>query len=178
MINAYDRDDIVKAIFSFDAINALLPEEYKLEINTEKYNELIRSQITIICDNCKEEFLRYDIKPYEKWFPDFHFFLRSMEKKIEYGHTKNTITYWCCPKCNHERELLRSNIIEKKLQNPYYIGVVPMCPKYEWHRRREVRKEQIQWFDICVQEIEQKIGLYRTEYASQQEAIMETMPNE
>ncbi len=178
MINAYDRGDFTKAVISLDAINALLPEDYKLEVNTEKYNELVKGQVIIICDKCKEEFQRGDIRTYEKWFEDTYFFFHNIEKKMEHSYFLNTITHWCCTKCKHERPLLGSNIIDKKLQVPYYIGVVPLPPKWEWHRRREIEREREIWFDIVVQEIEQKIGLYRTEYASQQEAIMETMPNE
>lgn len=175
MIRAYDQGDYVKAAFAVDAINALLPEDYKLEINDEKYKEIIKEQKIIICDKCKAEHKQNDIKPYKLMLP---FIISAIRFKS--GDRASYMTYWRCPSCSFERSLEGSQFKEKKLFNPSYLGIVPMMPQSQWRTdRRQVEADRINWLDVVVQEIEHKIGLYRAEYAAQNpDAEMEIVPTE
>src|SRR3990172_10303663 len=58
---ALKENDHHGAIISFDSMIALLPEEYQIEINTEKYNQLVAEKRTIKCDFCTATPLLKDI---------------------------------------------------------------------------------------------------------------------
>ena len=169
VLHAYDRNEFTKAAISFDAINSLLPDEYKVEINTEKYNQLIASKRTIKCDKCSEVFERGTIKPYK-------ILLTNLESLMV---GKRKVIVWDCLKCEHVRPLEGSQAELVIFKQPFYTKVIPEPPRRKGlHDRIGYTAKFKQWYDIAFREIESQIGLYRTEYASQQSAVLEAMPDE
>jgi hypothetical protein len=156
---AYNSGDFEKAAICFRATIALLPEEYKLEINTQKYNELVQNKHLIICTACKVESIREKIIPYQV-------LLTSLDRLVT---RQQTIVVWGCPACEHVEPLNTSQLKTIKYQNPSYFGVVPEPPMREgFHDRIGFSHKSKIWYGIVCPEIENKVMLYRTEYAAQQ----------
>jgi len=167
--NAYDRKDFSKAAISFEASIALLPEDYQPEINTNKYADLVRNKYNIVCDSCKAEHKRGDIIPYRLLLTNIGRLVSGQE----------IVKVWKCPSCSNVRELKGSQTKVIKFYQPSYFGVIPEPPVREgMHDRIGFESRFKKWFDIATREIEHKVGLYRTEYAAQQDSVMETIPDE
>jgi len=168
-LNAYDKKDFAKAAISFEASIALLPEDYKPEINTAKYEDLVKSRLNIVCDACKIEHKRTEIYPYKV--------LQTNIERLLSG--QQIVVVWKCPKCDYVRPLEGSMTKELRYQLPTYFGVIPEPPRREGlHDRIGFMNKFKIWYDIVSRELEAKIGLYRAEYAAQQDAVMEQMPDE
>lgn len=169
IIHAYDNGDFTKAAISFDAIISLLPKDYKPEINTAKYEELVQSKRLIVCGKCKERIPRQDIHPYQ-------ILLASLDRLIT---KQDVMRVWECSKCNSVLPLASSQIILVKKTSTSYFKVIPEPPTREGlHDRIGFTAKFKEWYDIAFREIEYQIGLYRTEYASQEQAVMEVIPDE
>jgi len=167
--NAYDRKDFAKAAISFEASIALLPDDYQPEINSAKYAELVKDKFSIVCEGCKAEHKRSTIIPYK--------LLLSNIGRLVSG--QEIVTVWKCPKCDHVRELKGSETKVIKFYQPSYFRVIPEPPAREGlHDRIGFEARFKRWFDIATREIEHMVGLYRTEYAAQQDSVMEVIPDE
>src|SRR3989304_9183424 len=105
---AYDQGDFQKAGISLGAMIALLPDDYKLEVNTDKYDELVQSKHNIICTECKAKHLRDTIHPYSVLLSDLDALL---------SHEK-TMIVWECPSCKNVQPLQGSSTKTTKYQNP------------------------------------------------------------
>ena len=53
-LQALDQNELKKAEISLGAINALLPEDYQVQVNTDLYYSKIAAKHTIACMHCKE----------------------------------------------------------------------------------------------------------------------------
>ena len=168
-LHAFDINDFTKATISIDAMNSLLPEDYKVEVNTDKYYNLIKSKHKIKCWNCVEVYERNQVQPYEM-------LLSNIDELIL---NKKKIWVWYCVKCGSIQPLEGSQTTTEVFKQPFYTGCIPEPPiRKGLHDRLGHVTKIREWFDIAFKEIEAQIGLYRTEYASQQSLVMETMPNE
>ncbi len=159
-LEALDRNEISTAAICFSAINALLPEEYKVEINTKKYNELIAAKHIITCPSCNQEHPRGDIRP-------FDILLSVIESVLA---RQKTMLVWECPSCNETNDLANSKHQTIDFQKPFYTHVVPEPPARNGLGDRIGYNQRFQeWFAIFVGELEQQIGLYRADYQAQQD---------
>ena len=157
MLRAYDRKDFEKIIISYRAINGLLPEDYKLEISTEKYNTEIKTKKEIKCPKCDESSNMNDVKFMEFDLPE--------NQQILFG--KQSAEWWFCPACkskNHEDDTDMRSIDAK---DPTYYQIIPNPP---------IRKSILdrpyfdlacsKWLFIAIPELENQIQLYRAEYVA------------
>ena len=159
-LNAYDIGDYSKAAIAFQSIIALLPEDYKVEINSDKYKKLLQQKKVMICDDCKEVFERNTIRPYEMLLSNIDSMLLLKRKAY----------VWDCPKCGTTRPLEGTQLQTRMFQAPYYFKVVPEAPVKLGLEDRVGYKVRCQkWFDTVFKEIENQIGLYRADYAAQQD---------
>ncbi len=162
MLHAFDNGEINTVILSWSGINSLLPEDYQVEINTEKFNKLIAENKIIICDKCNERAPYSDI----------------MIKKVMLSATNSFVTQknyeciWECPKCNYENIFSYKQIKVVKYKEPYFLGVVPDVPERHFGigDRSSFKTKFNKWFKIALDEIECKIGKYRADYIAQMEA--------
>ena len=167
--NAFDKRDFSKAAIAFEQSIALLPEEYQPEINTAKFEELSSEKHNIICDRCKIETKRELVHPYE-------LLLSNLARLIT---NKRKTMVWKCLSCKHVRPLVGSQTKLIKWYQPNYFKVIPEPPSRQGlHDRIGFEAKFEKWYDIAGKEIEHQIGLYRTEYAAQQDAVMEVIPDE
>lgn len=150
---------------SLNSLNALLPEEYRIVIDTIKYNEATKSDITYACNFCtetiKEETYPSEIK---KENIEISVLLTSDIEKLVFGNESNNV--WICPKCNETNKLSETVISESKLEEPTYLGIVPKPPSRQdgLQGRTKFHTKITQWIWLCLNELEQKMGRYRLEY--------------
>lgn len=154
-------------ILALYAMNALLPDEYRITVNTRKYDNLIEAKIGYICNYCKEEIPEASIEIKKCLAP----------LVVSYIAQSETRTFWPCPKCNKENLISQTRQIKETLEKPYYIKVVPEPPE----RKRGIQDRRVyplelqKWSGIFFQELEHQLGLYRAEYINQleDEGVME-----
>lgn len=157
------------AVNSLSAINALMPageepdgsDGFKVEISTEKYNEIMRERRTITCTHCKEECILSDVKQYDL----------ELDWQAQILSHKETERIWVCTKCGKSNIMNINDIQIKKYQEPFYRKIIP-SPPIEGrgsNARKLFPKIFNIWFGIAVAEIENQIGLYRTQYMAQQD---------
>lgn len=142
-------------------MNALLPDEYRIDIDTNKYLNLISEQRMLVCNECKNEFNFKDIKEKTRLLDSFESALKGQDYEIT----------WKCKKCNNENVKSKTKVIKSSLNKPYYLKVVEEPPEkldgveHMMNYKKKIKK----WFYNFLGELEYQIGLYRKEYTSQTE---------
>lgn len=122
---------------ALDALNALLPDEYRVLIDTEEYNERIKGNMVALCGYCTSEYpdpndkektftgpTRIDVNKMGK----MDLLLPAIDRLL-YG--KEYDTFWHCPMCKNENRLSDTKFKKSVLQKPYYLKVVPEAPKHK-----------------------------------------------
>ena len=142
------------------AINSLLPEDYKVKEDSEEYYRIIKSQDVLVCDNCEKE----------SEYSEVIFYYKAVELKLQLLYSIEKIEVWECPVCKETIPKEGSKRILREKQKPFYTGCMPQVPKVaHFGNRLQYRHQFEKWFDIALNELESKIGLYRTDYAKQQD---------
>ena len=158
-ISAYSQKNYNMVIISLDSIIALLPDDYKVETNSEKYQELTKEKNLILCEKCEKEIPRDNITTFDQTLPHIEQILAG----------KPTQLVWICPECQNVLDLEGSKFKVQKFQNPFYLKCIPHPPKRRGLINRCSYDEEFStWLDIAMSEIESQIGLYRADYAAQQ----------
>jgi len=145
------------------AMNALLPDEYRININTKKYNELTSAKIGYICNYCKEEIPESMVKIKTAIAPLI----------VSYVSSSETKTFWLCHKCNKENLVSQTKLIKETLAKPSYLKVVPDPPE----RKRGIQDRRsfdiilTKWGGNFFEELEHQLGLYRAEYINEMESM-------
>ena len=160
-LEAFKTNNAELAIVSLEAINALMPPEFKVEVNTEKYNELRKETRMITCNLCKEENILNDVKQYDVELDWVEQILSSVTVQ----------RMWICVKCEKPNIFNSNDITLIKNGEPFYYKVIPIPPVRQIGIRGRMTydKEFRMWYSIASNEIESQIGVYRAEYAKQDE---------
>lgn len=155
MLRAYDRKDFEKIIISYRAINGLLPDDYKLEISTEKYKTEVKTKILIECPECNEASNLNEVKFLEFDLPQVEQILAG----------KQTDEIWFCPLCNARNLKKDTNTEEIEAKDPTYYKVIPHPPlRKSILDRPYFDLNCSNWLFIAIPELENQIQLYRAEY--------------
>ena len=155
-IHCLYNKDYAGCVASIYNMNALLPDDYRVEVNTRSYNELSHDKFIVVCSNCNAEILRNEIKVIEV-------LLNPIENIILEERTKQI---WVCSKCNKENEFARTKMIKDQHKNPFYYKIIPDCPirKDGLTGRTGFHNKMTKWFFTSLEEIDHQLGLYRKEY--------------
>lgn len=157
-IAAFISNDHASAIIALDAMIALLPDDFKIEINTEKYNQLVAEKRTIKCDSCTATPLLKDINLQKLLLPSLDRFIVD----------NDFINVWECVACTATNEYKPENITITKFAEPSYFKVVPSPPSKNGTKNRMIFDYEFKkWFNITLIEIENQIGIYRAAYQAQ-----------
>lgn len=142
-------------------MNALLPDEYRIDIDTRKYLNLISEQRSLVCNKCKEEFNYKDVKQIKRLLPSFESSIKDKDYEI----------IWKCKQCKEDNVVSKTKIIKSTLNKPYYLKVVeePAEKRDGVEHMMNYKKKMKKWFYTFLGELEYQIGLYRKEYTSQTE---------
>jgi hypothetical protein len=154
------------AIVSIGAINALLPavidgKNYKVEIDSEKYYRLKAETREILCHKCDTQNSLIGIKTFWLELNWYDAILSSIPKE----------KVWVCKNCHKSNVWKIDDITITKDGEPYFYQCMPAPPlRQSGIRGRMTFLSEFQkWYSIAIGEIESQIGIYRSEYLSQQD---------
>ena len=152
-IIAMDNGKWLKALGALYAINGALPEDYRVIISDQKYQEMTRQDILVTCKKCKGEINYNKIKVLSVLMP-------AIESLISGNNTEKV---WFCPECNEENNLIGTAMKQTILQQPYYLGVIQKPPTRSDGLLSHVnyRKLMERWCHTMLDELEAKMAEYR-----------------
>ena len=156
------EQDYPGSIAAINGINALLPLNYKVEINDEKYNEMLRDERKIVCTGCKTELKPEDVKVMNIRKPSITNFTGTVQLE----------QVWFC-KCRHKNRLSETLMRVKEKKKPSYNQVIPEAPTRQLGivDRTEFHNKMTKWVYLALEELEYQIGKYRAEYVSADEDL-------
>lgn len=160
-LNALTMQNYDGVIGAINGINAILPDEYRVEINSSKYEEQLQSNTLLTCNGCKAETNYNEIEP-------FDMILSNLESVIL---DSKTVSAWVCPECKKENDFSLTKKIISKHTNPFYHKVINEPPRREQgcQGRLGFHRKMSQWFYGALEELDHQLGLYRKEYVAEGE---------
>ena len=169
-LEGFKSNSAEQCIVSIESINALLPIledgiSYKVEVNTAKYDQLSKETYTIKCKQCNTENILGKVKQYDLE-------LDWLEKILS---EQNDERMWLCLECEKSNVFTTDDITVTKKGNPFFFKVMPSPPARQSGIRGRMTfdKDFQRWFSIAFPEIESQIGIYRSEYARQEDDLQE-----
>lgn len=157
-LQKYDYEGCVNAV---DCMNALMPDEYRLEISTAKYEELLKNNDLVCCIKCKKEYDWNIIKV-------MNLLLSQIESILEKSKTYKA---WICLECKYENKVSESKLIKPIIKEPFYLKVIPKAPKVPagLERRTGFNTKMSNWWHNAKVEIDHQLALIRQEYSPDEE---------
>lgn len=141
--------------------NAVLPEDYRVVVDSRAYHEAVQTGTFYKCLRCSVEVPIQKIE-FVKLFNNA---IEKMFYKEDYSE------HWRCviDGCNSINRKSKSEKITTRRQEPFYLACVWEPPiKESGLATRFGFKQRFQvWFYRYQKELEHQIGKYRTEYQSQ-----------
>lgn len=157
------------AIGSLYAMNALLPNEYRISVDTTEYNQKVKGNLQVLCRYCITTTTR-DEKEYTEPTPtdyDQIKILNIFQTGFDRIVTKKKYEkFWVCHKCKKQNRLFDSEFNQIVLKEPYFLKVVPAPPsrmsglvdRATFHSKFE------RWARTFLAELEAEAGRFRAEY--------------
>jgi hypothetical protein len=160
-LGAMNIDKIFGSLYSW---NSLLPK-YENEDGTPKYRVVVsdllyskETEVTVvaICNFCKANIDYNKINITNS--------VTSLLVQILSGNKTSKI--WRCSKCGEENSLHETLISESKMQEPYFLGIVPQPPKRKdgLQDRGSYARKVTQWAWNFIVELEESSGRFREDY--------------
>ena len=159
VIGAIKRLDFNQMHGSLNAINGMLPDQYQVTISTAKYEDLTRTDIQYLCKTCTAN-SKEPVEIPKESIRVFELYPNAMQGLL-YGGIKDQV--WVCPKCLTTHRLKETDISVTKLQDPYFIGVVPNPPnrKQGLMDKLTFNDKTVAWGWQMLNELEHKMALFR-----------------
>lgn len=162
VIRARDIDDPIKAEMHLRTIVALLPKEFRVEISTAKYQDAIKASKVYPCLSCEKEIPADQVVAMDY----------AMDPVMKAITCSSVSKIWVCPRCEATNSLEQTEAIVDRIEDPAFHKIIPERPIYtSIYDRTRYGLEWKRWLQISMQEVEHQIGLYRAEYAAQQDDI-------
>ena len=135
------------------ALNGLLPDKYRITISSIEYNKLTKQDIFVKCNNCNVE---SDFKAVQV----FPLLMLTVESTIS-GNEYEKV--WFCPACKHENKLLKTEMSQRILKEPYFLQVVPKPPRRKdgLNDRSSYHRKVTQWALTFLDELETQMAQFR-----------------
>ena len=135
------------------AINALLPEEYRVKISNEEFEKYTKQYPIYACFRCKLE--SKHISVFERITP--------LIEGILFGRPHDE--FWTCPRCFIDNRLSQTDITQEVLDKPYFIKVVPDPPnrKDGLMDRTNFHNKFIKWAETLLIELESQLSKFRSD---------------
>ena len=159
VIGAIKRLDFNQMHGSLNAINGMLPDQYQVTISTAKYEDLTRTDIQYLCKTCTAN-SKEPVEIPKESIRVFELYPNAMQGLL-YGGIKEQV--WNCPNCHTTHILKETEISVTKLQDPYFIGVVPNPPnrKQGLMDKLTFNDKTVAWGWQMLNELEHKMALFR-----------------
>ena len=153
---ALKRKDYKMMHGSLNALNALLPPEYRVMVSSIEYEKLAKIDITYQCNSCSQEFEKEQVHVFE--------LMPNALEGLIYSTTPEKV--WVCEKCKTTNKLKQTTISQIKLQNPTYFGVVPDPPERKdgLMEKRKFELHTETWCLTYLGELEMKMAKFRDDH--------------
>ena len=138
---------------ALNALNALLPKDYRVKIDNAEYKQQTETDITIVCSECEKDNEYKKIKKYQKTVG----FIESVLLKTK------TVQTWDCLECGAPNVLQDSKLKQSVLQEPYFLTVVPEPPQRKDGiiDRAVYHTKVVQWVWALLTELEERMAQFR-----------------
>ena len=148
-----EMQDYTACFGALYALNGLLPDEYRVKISTTEYNKLTRHDIFVKCNSCQVETDYSKIKVFDLIIP--------LIETVISGNQHEKV--WLCSSCKHKNKLLKTEMRQTVLQEPYYLHVVPSPGKRRdgLNDRSSYHRKIAVWVWTMIDELEERMSMYR-----------------
>ena len=135
------------------ALNALLPEKYRVTISSLEYEKMTRVDIFVKCTKCKKDVDYKTIQLYD--------LLTTPLDELITGTEKEKV--WDCPDCGYTNKLSETDMTRTTLKEPYYLRVVPKPPMRKDGIMDRTKYHQMveQWALTFLTELEERMAQFR-----------------
>lgn len=135
------------------ALNALLPQEYRVIISELKYAEVVRQDQTISCLKCghKTDYSKVRIA---------NVITTPLQRMLS---NQKSVRIWFCLQCKYENILTDTTIEKTILSQPYYLGVIQPPPQRRDGIIDRINYDRLfqRWAWTMLDELEEKMAQYR-----------------
>ena len=140
-------------IGSLYSLNALLPDNYRVVISDQLYEEKTKTKTLVECLNCKESQELSKVKKFKLIIPTTErFFSATSYDEI-----------WSCGKCKQNNRMADTEPIKEILQEPFFIHCVPQPPAHKdglLSRNSYHKFFSVWYFNMCT-ELEESMARFR-----------------
>ena len=160
-IRAVSECNYVGAISSIYSMNALLPDEYRLSIDDDKFNQQTKTHLKFICSFCENEIEDKDVKIFDLLLPLI----------LSLCVNKKYLKVWNCRNCNNNNYLEKTKFKKIENESPFYYKLIEQAPIRPdgISGRTEYHNKFTKWFYSSLEELDHQLGKYREEYKPQDE---------
>lgn len=155
-ISSWKSKTYDSAIGSLYAYNALLYPNYGVKVSTQEYNKLTKLDMIAECSKCQDQTNLKTLK-----------IIGLLNTLIIGVITEDKYQkIWVCSKCNNQNKLMETKIVQKVLQEPHYLKIVPEPPSRRdgLNDRRTFHMKFSVWFWSTLTELEAEAARFRQEY--------------
>ena len=149
-IKSYDHRSCYGAL---SCINSLLPEKYRIKLDTMQFNEESKTDFIYCCIHCTRQTAQSKIDI-------FDYVLDSCEILLT---DEKTIKMWKCPECCELNKLSDTIVIKDMLAQPSFLHTIPLAPerKNGLLGRSKYRKDFSKWAWNFLYELEERMAQFR-----------------
>ncbi len=154
--NCLRQSDFYGAIAAVYHLNAVFGDVNRVEINSQKYDELTKENVKARCKICNEETSQKEMTVQTIY----------TDNTTRYLTGKDEETVWHCSNCISTNLLKNTEFIREKYNSPRYLGVIPEPPT----RKRGIAANKAfevaakNWVRHAQDEISYSFGIERREY--------------
>ena len=156
------RSEVIRSLKSYDylsclgalkCVNAMLPQEYRVQLNDDVYKEKAKVNFTYTCISCKKTTSGDSVK-------SFSYQLSAIDTLIT---NQKSIKVWECVSCESLNNLADTEITKDVLSQPNYLHVVPLPPtrRNGLMGRSEFRIKFSAWAWNMITELEERMAKFR-----------------
>lgn len=159
---------------SLNAMNALLPEKYRVVIDTDEYNHRISGSMVALCSHCKtaKEVDDGEGKPKIVKLPtpidynNIKILTLLLSSREQFLTGQKYDKFWICPKCGKDNRLSTTEFEQTTLREPHFLQVVPAPPtkKVGLTDRMTFQVKFERWARKLEAELEASAARFRAEY--------------
>lgn len=167
-------ENYAAVIGSLDAMNALLPDKYRVVVDTDEYLSRIRGNMVALCSYCtitkevddgegKTKIVKLPAPTDYETIRTYPKLLRSWDAWL-YG--SKYMEVWRCPKCKQENDIRYTEFEKTILKEPHYLGIIEAPPiKTIGILDRSTYPIKFErWARKFLAELEAAAGRFRAEY--------------
>lgn len=138
------------------AINAMLPEDYRVTISTSEYNKVSSEIVMAICQYCDQRTNYDELQVFKRLLSPFE----AMLSKQDYERL------WKCEHCGATNELAKTNLKKQVRKKPFFLKVVPDPPERKdgITDGRSYHRKMSKWFWQFMDELAYQESKFREDY--------------